>query len=127
MKRWKKAWGLLLIVAILVTAAGALDQVALAGPPADDVLDFLPAFVSGKIRPPTNLVAWEIFLRPGQLTIEWQDNSGNEEGFIVERRPTAGGDFVRVAIVAANSVGYIDSGITPGVSYTYRARAYRGK
>jgi hypothetical protein len=128
MKRLQRAWSLLLVAAILGITTGALYQVVLADT-ADDFLIYLPAIVSGRISPPTNLVVGDLYFYPGQLALQWQDNSGNEEGFIIERRPTAGSesDFRPVGRTESNPVGYLDSGITPGVSYTYRVKAYRGR
>ena len=128
MKRWKKAWGLLIVAAILVTAAGALDQVV--GGPSDDILDFIPAFTSGKINAPSNATAFGSPLALG-ITLMWQDNSNNETGFAVERKRAVDPGFTRVGTVPANAKTYpntrtyLDPNIETAVTYTYRVKAYR--
>ncbi len=52
------------------------------------------------------------------ITLAWQDNSGNEQGFKIER------DGVEIALVSADVTGYVNSGLNPLTSYTYRVRAY---
>jgi hypothetical protein len=61
------------------------------------------------------------------VTLNWQDNSADETGFIIERSPgaaTGGGtDFVEVGRAAANQVNWqARSGYG---SYFYRVRATR--
>ena len=56
------------------------------------------------------------------VTLEWKDNSGFEEGFIVERRTDAG--FVEIAKIAANITSFVDSDLTEDEFYSYRVAAY---
>jgi fibronectin type 3 domain-containing protein len=58
-----------------------------------------------------------------QLRLAWQDNSTNEGSFDVWRK-TGAGAYVKIAIVAPNTILYLDSGLTAGTSYTYKVRAY---
>lgn len=51
----------------------------------------------------------------------WVDNADDETQFQVERR--AGGSFSRIATLGANTTAYLDTGVNPGTSYTYRVRA----
>lgn len=71
-------------------------------------------------NPPGNLVAesgtFEIALR-------WGDNSGNEDGFRIERQDPFG-NFVPLATVGANTRGYVDSPLSPSATYTYRVKAF---
>ncbi len=61
------------------------------------------------------------------FTLFWQDNSNNEDGFVVQRRERREGDhFVDVVSVGANVVSAEDT-ITDnvgGVTYCYRVLAY---
>ena len=59
------------------------------------------------------------------LTLTWQDNSDNEDGFAIER-VTAGsnGNFAEVGIVAADVSTYTDDGLADGQEYLYRVRAF---
>jgi len=58
-----------------------------------------------------------------QVTLNWIDDSANEDGFRIERS-TAGGAFVEIATVGANITTYNDSGRTASTNYAYRMRAY---
>jgi hypothetical protein len=58
-----------------------------------------------------------------QLKLTWTDNSGDEAGFRIERSTDGGTTYARVQTVAANSVEYTDTGLTPATAYTYRVRA----
>ena len=76
------------------------------------------------ISAPTNLVAL-----PDTFTVDlsWQDNSNNEMGFVIERKD---GDslsvnpFVPIDTVATDVVNYLDQGLSPNTTYTYRVYAY---
>ena len=68
---------------------------------------------------PTNLrVTDTTFYR---LTIEWQDNSNIETGYLIERNKN-GGTFTEIAQSNANEIKYIDK-ITETGRYSYRVRA----
>lgn len=59
-----------------------------------------------------------------QIELAWQDQSDNENIFIIDRAESA--DFARnlvSRIVQSNIVVYSDTGLLPGVTYYYRARA----
>ncbi|MFC1752220.1 fibronectin type III domain-containing protein [Thermoproteota archaeon] len=58
-----------------------------------------------------------------QININWQDNSGDEDGFKIERK-TLAGSYVEVATVGADVTGYSDSGLSSTTTYFYRIRAY---
>jgi PKD repeat protein len=75
---------------------------------------------------PNNIAA------PGNLTataagrgvafLAWKDNSGNEQGFRIERAASGSSTYTVVGSVAANVTKYSD---TPGRgNYSYRVRAY---
>ena len=61
-----------------------------------------------------------------QISLAWADNSGNEDGFRVERLNGATGAFEPVATVGRNVTGWSDAGLAADTTYTYRVRAYRG-
>ncbi|MHB9145751.1 MAG: stalk domain-containing protein [Symbiobacteriia bacterium] len=58
------------------------------------------------------------------ISLAWQDNSGNETGFQVERRQ-AGGPFVLAAELGAGTRAWSDAGLLAATTYTYRVRAVR--
>jgi calcineurin-like phosphoesterase family protein/purple acid phosphatase-like protein/fibronectin type III domain protein len=61
-----------------------------------------------------------------RIDLAWQDNSGNETGFQVERA-RSGGAFSLIATTAAGATSYSNtSGLTPNKTYSYRVRAVNG-
>lgn len=78
---------------------------------------------AGPPEAPTNLTA---SYSAGNITLQWQDNSDNEDGFAIERKEGAGGTYTEIGRTAQNVTSYVDSSLQPGVTYYYRVRAYRG-
>lgn len=71
--------------------------------------------------PPTNLVG---NVSPStSINLSWTDNSTNEIGFKIERK-VSGGDYTYVGATDADKTTFLDSGLSLGVSYTYRVYAY---
>jgi hypothetical protein len=60
-----------------------------------------------------------------EVTLMWQDKSGNETGFQVDRS-TDGVNWTKVATTAANAVTYADGGLAAGTNYMYRVSAVNG-
>jgi fibronectin type 3 domain-containing protein len=58
-----------------------------------------------------------------QINLAWTDNSGNEDGFKIERS-TDGANFLEIATVGANVTTYADTGRTAATAYYYRARSF---
>jgi YD repeat-containing protein len=63
-------------------------------------------------------------LNATQVTLNWVDNSTNESGFKIERKTGVSGTYAEIQTVGPNVIIYTDSGLTPGVTYYYRVRAY---
>ncbi|MCC6858164.1 MAG: M36 family metallopeptidase [Bryobacterales bacterium] len=60
-----------------------------------------------------------------QINLAWTDNSGNEQGFKIERCQGAGcSNFAQVATAGAGATGYSDTGLAANTTYRYRVRAY---
>ncbi|HOX03547.1 MAG: S8 family serine peptidase [Verrucomicrobia bacterium] len=59
------------------------------------------------------------------VSLMWDDNSDNEDGFILERSE-GGTEFSAVADLSADTVSHTDTGVSPGCTYTYRVCAYNG-
>jgi hypothetical protein len=80
---------------------------------------------------PSNLVAYNLF--GNRNFIQFTDNSVNEAGFVIERRPASGGTFTAVAAspIPGNAAGtsggtisfYDTDGVVTGQNYVYRVRA----
>jgi titin len=59
------------------------------------------------------------------VDLRWADNSLDETGFVIERAPD-GVTFSVLATVAADTINYVDSAVSGGVTYTYRVAAVNG-
>ncbi|TYQ14915.1 UNVERIFIED_CONTAM: S-layer family protein [Acetivibrio alkalicellulosi] len=67
---------------------------------------------------PANSLTLDI-ANPTRIILNWQDNSNNESGFIVERR-IGYGSFVEIASLPPNTTSYIDNTVNITSNYTYR-------
>lgn len=70
------------------------------------------------VSAPTDLVA---LVNNKDVTITWQDNANNENGFSLER--SQGGAYQVIRNLAANTQTYTDKELQAG-TYTYRVRAW---
>jgi hypothetical protein len=59
-----------------------------------------------------------------QINLTWTDNSGNENGFKIERKSGVAGTYAQMATPGANVTGYSDTALSAATTYYYRARAY---
>ncbi len=60
-----------------------------------------------------------------QINLWWVDNSGNEDGFKIERSSTGtSDDWSPLPKVGANVTSYSNTGLNWGMTYHYRVRAY---
>jgi hypothetical protein len=59
-----------------------------------------------------------------QLQLAWVDNSGNEDGFKIDRMTGTSGVFVPIATVGANVTSYSDPNLSDGTNYCYRVKAF---
>lgn len=71
--------------------------------------------------PPSALVAQAA--STSEISLSWTDNSTNETGFDIERRPGSGGTFLNVATVGPNITAYNDTGLGEAMAFTYRVKA----
>ena len=62
-----------------------------------------------------------------RLTLTWDDQSSDEQGFEIERKEGAEGEYRKIGTVGPNVTEYTDSGLKPGTVYYYRVRAYNAK
>jgi hypothetical protein len=59
-----------------------------------------------------------------QLSLTWNDNSSNEEGFRIERRIGASTTYQQLASVTSNTTSYNDLNLTNSTTYCYRVLAF---
>ncbi len=82
-----------------------------------------PAVVSSLALPPAAPTQLTVTPASGtELDLAWTDNATNETGYEVWRS-VSGGVWVRTAQLAANTVSYMDVGLSQGTSYSYYVRA----
>ena len=55
-----------------------------------------------------------------QVNLSWNDNSANEEGYLIYR------DRVHLATLESGSTSYQNTGLSASISYSYSVRAFRG-
>lgn len=68
---------------------------------------------------------WSSMAGAAELTLLWQDNANNEEGFNVERGPTESGPFTRLTpALSANVTTFVDTGLAEATQYCYRVDAF---
>ncbi len=58
------------------------------------------------------------------ITLAWTDNSTNETGFRIERKPAADALWNLLTNTQANTVSHADATAGPGVSFDYRVTAF---
>lgn len=59
-----------------------------------------------------------------EATLNWEDNSDEELGFLLERGQGSDPDFLLYATIDADITEYIDEDVQMSVLYTYRIRSY---
>jgi hypothetical protein len=59
-----------------------------------------------------------------QINLSWSDKSNNETGFRIDRRTGSAGTWSQLATVGANTTTYINTGLSPGLTYYYRVVAF---
>jgi len=64
---------------------------------------------------PTSLIATDV--RASKVTLQWTDNSGDEDGFTVEMAGDGSDDFTTVVHVAADTTTYTVTGLKPSTAY----------
>ncbi|MFN5376933.1 MAG: fibronectin type III domain-containing protein [Chitinophagaceae bacterium] len=58
-----------------------------------------------------------------EIQLKWVDNSVDEKGFKIERK-TANSEFSLLSITAADTTRFIDKGLAPNTTYTYRILSF---
>jgi alpha-tubulin suppressor-like RCC1 family protein len=73
------------------------------------------------INTPSNLIA--IALSPSEISLSWQDNSNNEDGFEIWRS-IDDSNFQLLTTVGLNVTSYSDANVSPITTYYYRVSAF---
>ena len=59
-----------------------------------------------------------------KIFVVWSDNSHNEQGFKLERKIGASGNWAQIALLNADVRSYNNTGLAGNTTYYYRVRAY---
>lgn len=59
-----------------------------------------------------------------QINLAWTDNANNEDGFILESKPSSSLTFSVLTTLGANVTSYSNTGLAAVTGYDYRVRAY---
>ncbi|MEM4407104.1 MAG: fibronectin type III domain-containing protein [Candidatus Caldarchaeum sp.] len=73
--------------------------------------------------PPSNMRVQDADF--GRIVLTWQDNSVDEDGFLIERSED-NKIFTSIGRTASNTVSFADTSVERERTYFYRVRAYRG-
>ena len=60
----------------------------------------------------------------GTISLSWEDRSGAEDGFIIQRAEDDINTFSLLTMVSSNTESYIDNSVEEGRYYYYRVKAY---
>ncbi|MGH7597289.1 MAG: fibronectin type III domain-containing protein, partial [bacterium] len=83
----------------------------------------LPLYAQSPPDAPSGLSASAV--STSQIDLTWTDNSGDEDGFKIERATSSGGPYSEIADVGADMTGYSDNtGLSANTQYFYEIRAY---
>jgi len=63
-------------------------------------------------------------LNAATLDLTWNDNSTNEDGFGIDRKPAGSGSYTQIGTVGPDTTSYSDVLLTDGMTYCYRLRAF---
>ncbi len=73
-------------------------------------------------KPPSSLKAAALSL--GRVSLAWNDNANNEDGFQIERRAGSTGTWQLIATVTTNTKSYTDTSTARWTTYTYRVLSF---
>ena len=74
--------------------------------------------------PPSGLTATAV--SHSRIDLAWNDNSGSESGYKIDRRQSGTDPWVRIAEPGANTEAYSDTGLPSETQFYYKVKAYNG-
>lgn len=90
-------------------------------PPSNEVRVAVPGINQNPPTQPSNLSGSAA--SSALINLFWADNSGDEDGFKIERS-VAGGAFSEIASVGAGVTSFSDASVAANTTYTYQVRAW---
>jgi len=110
-------------IGIALSPAGEVIVAGWTDTAANDLDVHVIKYDPGLLDPPTGVTAQA--QSNTSALLNWIDNSGNEDGFSIERcQNLACTAFAEIATVPAGVTTYTDSSLTPTTYYSYRVRAF---
>lgn len=91
-------------------------------PPYTEVLIRVNVVAPQPPAAPSTLVATAV--SSSQIDLIWQDNSDNEQGFIIERKTPCAESYDQIANINKDVTNYSDTGLPPASVYYYRVKAF---
>ncbi len=104
-------------------------RIVVVGAAGTDVLTTTPVGVATPApQPPAAPSGLSASMSAGlmEVALSWTDNADNEQGFIVERSANGGPWGAITGTLAANTVSYTDTTVSPNTTYDYRVVAVNG-
>jgi hypothetical protein len=74
-------------------------------------------------KAPTDLDA-QILSDEKIINLEWNDNSGDEDGFRLERRVLPDGRYIPLTLTSMDETSFNDTALGEEITYSYRVQAY---
>jgi subtilisin len=111
--------------ALLLTGATIDDERSggkVSGMKRVDLDDALNVLIEDILIAPSNLNATAVSV--SQTDLSWQDNSDNENGFVIERKMNSNGTWEQIATVGLGTTTYSDTDFDENTPYYYRIAAY---
>jgi hypothetical protein len=81
--------------------------------------------VLGALTAVTVVLGWGT-AAASRLTLTWEDTSGGEAAFRIERKTAGMEDYELIGHQAAGNPSYVDASVSPGTTYCYRVQAFDG-
>ncbi|MFA5795456.1 MAG: DUF2341 domain-containing protein, partial [Candidatus Brocadiia bacterium] len=79
---------------------------------------------SSNVAPETPSGLTAVVSSQTRIILSWTDNSGNEDGFVIQRKTGSGGSYQDLASLPGNSTSCTDTAITLAETYYYRVLAF---
>ena len=111
--------------ALLLTGATIDDErsgAKVSGMKRVDLDDALNVLIEDFLIAPSNLSATAVSV--SQTDLSWQDNSDNENGFVIERKMNLNGTWEQIATVGSGTTTHSDTDFNENTPYYYRIAAY---
>ncbi|MFT5141020.1 MAG: M6 family metalloprotease-like protein [Rhodothermales bacterium] len=84
------------------------------------------ATTTGVTPPTTPTINSAVATSSSSITVNWNDLSGDETNFHIQRSDDGGNNYVNAGTVGADVESWVDNGLEAGTTYFYQVRAFNG-